>query len=123
MPINNLAGLQKQLQGVPDQALTQAMGMQGLSVPPLVLMMEMNRRQQMRMGPTGPVRPRNMLAEMAQGIYQPVPDPPINLPPVSDMINSGLMGLAQQQPSQPQQPDPTKPSGMGQMFNAPKGMS
>ena len=117
MPVNNLMGLQRQLGMVSDRDLSRAMGMQGLQIPPLFLMMEVSRRRSLRSGPTGPVKPRSMLEEMSQGMYQPVPDPPINLPPVEDMMNSGIMGLAQQQPQQPMQPDVTTPSGMGSTFN------
>lgn len=117
----NLPQLQKQLEGIDDKSLHQALAVPNQGIPQFLLMSEVSRRQQMRSGMgTGLSRPGNMREEMAQGMYQPVPPPP-----VPSLDQGGLAGLMPQQPApmgtlpqQPMMPQAAQQQGLGGLNNA-----
>lgn len=132
MPLDNLPQLQRQLQMVDDHSLMRALSTQQGVVPPFMLMMEVDRRQKMRLAmPSGPVAPQNMLTEMARGMYQPVPNPtPALLPPeayvppqakpsVDQGMGQGIGSIPQNAtpaPS-PQNLNMNQPAAMGSIFS------
>jgi hypothetical protein len=113
----DLMQLQNAISGLGDDQIGKAMSMGGdeRQVPHLMLMMEMAKRNRIRQNtPTQPPPTSTMYDEMRMGMYQPVPEPRFQWP---EMPGQGQVYMGQSQEQEPQNIDPTTPSGLGALFS------
>ena len=105
----NIVEMQKTVSGLPDATISKALSAQDLDpLSTLTVMMEKAARDKARRS-AGPSAPRtSMLDEMRMQEYQPVPEPPVEIPEVEEPNAS----IAQQ----PNFQNPSSDAGLGAIF-------
>lgn len=106
----NLIKAQNELKNLSDEQLPSVM--QSGSVPPFLVLAEMNRRQEMRAAAGGQDDGSTVLGDVMknkapakdQGLGSiPMGDNPMGMPPAPPAGGQGIMGMMPQQPPMPQQ--------------------